>query len=117
MGPSATPGTEGQMNIFTSMSASLSFVPVPDRLHRNVKSPVCDSAYRVLGRLEEGEEAIIMYGFLEFTDTGRRIPCCALLDCGATGLFANSKFAEEIDTSLHRLESPVTIQNIDRTEN
>jgi hypothetical protein len=94
------PGTEGQKNIFTSMSMSSS-VLVSDRLHQNVKSSVCDSAYQVLGRLEEGEEAINIYGFLEFTDTGRRIPCRALLDCSAMGLFADSKFAEEIGTSLH----------------
>jgi hypothetical protein len=93
------PGAEGQINICTSMSTSSP--SVPDHLHPSVKSFVCDSVYQVLRRLEEGEEAISIYGFLEFTNTGRRIPCHALLNCSATGLLANSKFAEEISMSLH----------------
>jgi hypothetical protein len=71
----------------------------------------------VIGKLAKGDDAIYLYGYLELTNMGRRLPCWVLFSCGATGVFTNAAFAEELGTTFYQLENPVPVQNIDGTEN
>jgi hypothetical protein len=54
---------------------------------------------------------------MEPADHGRRFRCAALIDTGATGLFIDRAYAVRMQTELYRLESPVTVRNVDGTEN
>jgi hypothetical protein len=59
----------------------------PENVHTVV------SGYHILGRLEEGGDAINLCGYLEMTDTGKRVLCLVLLECRALGLFTDVMFA------------------------
>ena len=41
----------------------------------------------------------------------------ALLDSGATGIFMDKEFAEEQGFKLEKLDEPVEVKNVDRTNN
>jgi hypothetical protein len=57
--------------------------------------------YPVIGELAKGDDAIYLYGYLELTDMGRRLPCQALLNCGATGVFTDAAFTEELGRTFY----------------
>jgi hypothetical protein len=91
-------------------------------------SHVCDSevpkctilsmpSFQIIGRLEEGEQSIVLDLIVEPADSRWCFRCTALIDTGATGLFIDHAYVMHLDTQLHRLDSPVTIQNVDSTEN
>ena len=46
-----------------------------------------------------------------------RISITALLDCGATGLFLNTKFVEHHDLNTVKLPRAVLVHNVDGTLN
>jgi len=54
---------------------------------------------------------------LERVDNHKGISVKALLDSGATGMFVDKKFVEKNGFKLEKLERPVRIQNMNRTEN
>jgi len=62
------------------------------------------------------KEAWIQVG-LEKVDSHERVLVKALLDSGATGMFADKKFVERNDFRLEKLERPVRIRNVDGTGN
>jgi hypothetical protein len=76
-----------------------------------------DTSTRIIGRLEEGEHSIVLDLVLEPVDHGRRFRCAALIDTGAMGLFISHDYATYVQTQLHRLESLVTVRNVDSTKN
>jgi hypothetical protein len=53
----------------------------------------------------------------ELADSGWHFWCTALINIGATGLFIDCAYVMHFDTQLHWLDSPVTIQNVNSTEN
>jgi hypothetical protein len=71
----------------------------------------------IIGRLEEGEHSIVLDFILEPVDHGKCFRCAALIDTGAMGLFISRDYTMHVQTQLHQLESPVTIQNVDSTKN
>jgi hypothetical protein len=73
--------------------------------------------FQIIGKLEEGEHAIVLDLIVELAESGRCYHCAALIDSGASGLFINCMYATCLNAHLHQLDSPVTIQNIDGTEN
>jgi hypothetical protein len=54
---------------------------------------------------------------LKTLDTGNRICVTALLDCGATGLFLNTKFIEHHELNTKKLPRAVPVYNVDGTLN
>ena len=54
---------------------------------------------------------------LEKVDNHEGILVKALLDSGATGMFANKKFVEKNGFKLEKLDRPVRIRNVDGTGN
>jgi len=54
---------------------------------------------------------------LEKVDSYEGVSTKALLDSGATGMFADKKFVEKNGFRLEKLERPVRIRNMDRTGN
>ena len=54
---------------------------------------------------------------MEKVDTHEGVTVKALLDSGATGMFADRKFVEKNGFKLERLERAVRIKNVDGTEN
>ena len=54
---------------------------------------------------------------LEKVENHEGVSVKALLDSGATGMFANRKFVEKNGFKLVKLERPVKIRNVDRTGN
>jgi hypothetical protein len=76
-----------------------------------------DTMARIIGRLKEGEHSIVLDLVLELVDHGRRFRCAALIDTGAMGLFISRNYTMHVQTQLHRLESPVTVGNVDGTKN
>jgi len=54
---------------------------------------------------------------LERVNNHKGISVKALLDSGTTGMFVDRKFVEKNGFKLEKLERPVRIQNVDRTEN
>jgi hypothetical protein len=73
--------------------------------------------FQIIGRLEEGEHAIVLDLIVEPANSGRRYRCTTLIDSGASGLFIDHMYITHLDAHLHRLDSPVTIRNVDSTEN
>jgi hypothetical protein len=73
--------------------------------------------YRIIGRLEEGEQLIVLDLIIEPADSRQRFRCATLIDSGATGLFIDRVYATCIETQFHRLEAPATVRNVDGTEN
>jgi hypothetical protein len=57
--------------------------------------------YRIIGRLEEGEQAIVLNLVIEPADSGQRFQCATLINSGATGLFINHMYATCIETQFH----------------
>jgi hypothetical protein len=60
---------------------------------------------------------IVLDLVLELVDHGKRFRCAALIDTRAMGLFISRDYAAHVQTQLHQLESLVTVQSIDGTEN
>ena len=54
---------------------------------------------------------------LERVDNHKGVSVKALLDSGATGMFADKKFVEKNSFKLEKLERPVRIRNVDGTGN
>jgi hypothetical protein len=54
---------------------------------------------------------------LKTLDTGNRMSITALLDCGATGLFLNTKFVEHHDLNTSKLPRAIPVYNVDGTLN
>jgi len=54
---------------------------------------------------------------MEKVDNHKGVSVKALLDSGATGMFADKKFVEKNRFKLEKLEKPVRIRNVDRTGN
>jgi len=54
---------------------------------------------------------------LEKVDSHEGVSVKALLDSGATGMFADKKFVEKNGFKLEKLDRPVRIRNVDGTEN
>ena len=54
---------------------------------------------------------------LEKLDTYEGVIVKALLDSGATGIFMDKEFAEEQGFKLVKLDKPVEVKNVDRTDN
>jgi hypothetical protein len=75
------------------------------------------SNFRIIGRLEEGEHTIVLDLLIEPAESGQRYRCATLIDSGASGLFIDRVYATCLDAHLHRLDSLVTVRNIDGTEN
>jgi hypothetical protein len=75
------------------------------------------SNFQIIGRLEDGEHAIVLDLLIELAESGWRYHCTTLIDSGASGLFIDHVYATCLDAHLHRLDSPVTVQNVDGTEN
>jgi hypothetical protein len=75
------------------------------------------SDLQIIGRLEEGEHAIMLNLIVKLVESGWHYRCTTLIDSGASGLFIDHIYATHLEAHLHQLDSPVTIQNIDGTEN
>jgi hypothetical protein len=86
----------------------------PNGRHACLSSP---SDFRIIGRLEEGEHAIVLDLLIELAESRWRYRCAALIDSGASGLIIDRMYATCLDAHLHRLDSPVTVWNVDGTEN
>jgi len=54
---------------------------------------------------------------LEKVDTHEGVSVKALLDSGVTGLFIDKKFVKKHGFRREKLEKPVMIRNVDRTDN
>ena len=54
---------------------------------------------------------------LEILDTQRQMDENALLDCGATGLFMDMKWAKGNFISMTELEYPILVYNVDGSQN
>jgi len=54
---------------------------------------------------------------LEKVGNHKGVSVKALLDSGATGMFADRKFVEKNGFKLEKLDRPVRIRNVDETEN
>jgi len=54
---------------------------------------------------------------MEKVDTHEGVTVKALLDSGATGMFADKKFIEKNGFQLEKLDRPVRIKNVDGTGN
>jgi hypothetical protein len=72
---------------------------------------------QIIGRLEEGNQSIVLNLIVELADSGWHFQCTALINTGATGLFIDHAYVMCLNTQLHQLDSPVTVGNIDGTEN
>ena len=74
---------------------------------------------KILIRTAEGKlkKEILLNVTLQKPDTHEKIEGKALLDCGATGLFMDKKFAEEKGFTLQTLEFPIKVRNVDGTWN
>jgi hypothetical protein len=57
--------------------------------------------YQIIGRLEEGEQAIVLDLIIELADSRRRFWCTTLIDSGAMGLFIDHVYATRIETQFH----------------
>jgi hypothetical protein len=55
----------------------------------------------IIGRLEEGEHAIVLDLIVELAESRWRYRFAALIDSGATGLFINHVYATCLDAHLH----------------
>src|SRR5262249_32286586 len=67
--------------------------------------------------LSQGEQELRLRVWLQDTATGRRLEVDALIDCGASGIFADKHFVNEHKLTTHLLDAPVTVRNADGTEN
>jgi len=54
---------------------------------------------------------------IEKIDSHEGVTVKALLDSGATGLFADKKFVEKQGFKMQKLDRPVNIRNVNRTKN
>lgn len=54
---------------------------------------------------------------LKTLDTGARLPVTALLDCGATGLFLDTRFVEYHNLNTRKLPKAIPVYNVDGTLN
>ena len=54
---------------------------------------------------------------IEKLDNHKGVTVKALLDSGATGLFADRKFVEKHGFKMQKLDRPVNVKNVDRTKN
>jgi hypothetical protein len=65
-----------------------------------LRPPTCTishaSAFLIIGRLEEGEQAIVLNLVIEPTDHGQHFRCTALIDTGATGLFIDRAYTVQM---------------------
>jgi hypothetical protein len=57
--------------------------------------------FQIIGRLEEGNQSIVLNLIVELADSGRRFRCTALIDTGAMGLFINCTYVTCLDTQLY----------------
>jgi hypothetical protein len=57
--------------------------------------------FQIIGRLEEGEHAIVLDLIIKSAESGRRYCCATLIDSGASGLFINCVYATCLDAQLH----------------
>jgi hypothetical protein len=78
-------------------------------------SPSLD--FQIISRLEEGEHTIVLDLIIKLAESGWRYHCATLIDSGASGLFIDCMYATHLNAQLHRLDSPVTVRNVDGTEN
>ena len=78
-----------------------------------------DKEEKVLIRTAEGkiEKDINLIVCLHKPDSHEEIWTKALLDCGATGLFMDRKYAEENKFALRKLDFPIKVRNVDGTWN
>ena len=73
------------------------------------------------------DKAYIMSNFIRYStyipvlmktlDTGAKVEASALLDCGATGLFLDTKFVEQHHLNTRKLSRPIPVYNVDGTHN
>jgi len=54
---------------------------------------------------------------VEKLDTHKGITVKALLDSGATGMFMDKRMAARHGFKLQKLERPIAVRNVDRTNN
>jgi hypothetical protein len=59
------------------------------------------SAFRIIDRLEEGEQAIMLDLVIEPADHGQRFQCATLINTGAMGLFIDHAYAVWMQTELY----------------
>src|SRR6266516_4392809 len=64
-----------------------------------------------------GERSLELPVEIQTTDTGQRVQSPALLDCGATGLFADTAFVREKGFTTRTLQRPVPVKNVDGSPN
>src|SRR6266536_419313 len=64
-----------------------------------------------------GERSLELPVEIQMTDTGQRVQTPALLDTGATGLFADTAFVRENGFTTRTLQRPVPIKNVDGSPN
>jgi hypothetical protein len=57
--------------------------------------------YQIIGRLEEGEQVIVLDLVIELADSRWRFWCATLIDLGATGLFIDCMYTTCIKTQFH----------------
>jgi hypothetical protein len=57
--------------------------------------------YQIIGRLEEGEQAIVLDLIVKPADSGRCFWCATLINSGGMGLFINHVYATHIETKFH----------------
>jgi len=72
---------------------------------------------RDLRRTMQPLKEVWMQVGLEKVDSHEGVSVKALLDSGATGMFADKKFIEKNGFRLEKLERPVRIRNVDETGN
>jgi hypothetical protein len=104
-GLSGLPKREGFLNrpsvmLPDAMDVVYNFSTISDLngCHVCLSSP---SDFQIIGRLEEGEHAIVLDLIVELAESRRRYRCAALIDSGASGLFIDCLYATHLDAHLH----------------
>ena len=77
----------------------------------------CPHNFWIIGALQAGEDALEFRAYLESTDSGRRIESKVLINCGATGCFADKEFVHKNGLELYELEYPIPVRNADGSAN
>jgi hypothetical protein len=57
--------------------------------------------FQIIGRLEEGEHAIVLNLIIELVESGWHYCCATLIDSGASGLFIDHMCATCLEAHLH----------------
>jgi len=66
---------------------------------------------------EPGSNSLYLWVEIENTETQRKQGICALVDCGATGLFIDREYVKSNRLPTKKLSRPIPVFNVDGTAN